>query len=217
MSHDIKAPTNRVRLRRAHQRGSYDDQSIHQIVDATSQCSVGYVKDGHPYVTSTVHWREGNHLYWHGSSASGMLRASTDADVCVNISILDGFVMARSGFHHSINYRSVMIFGKAHKVVDPDEKTDRLKSFVEGLFPGRWDTLRPPTIQEMKATTILGMSLDEASAKVRTGQPIDDEGDYDLPIWSGVIPVETIVGEPVSDPKNLPGVRVPGHISGFSF
>ena len=210
------APTDRVRLRRLYERGSHDSQSLYDIIDATSQCSVGYVIDGQPYVTSTLHWREGNHIYWHGSSASRMLRKATDADVCVNISILDGFVMARSGFHHSTNYRSAMIFGKARKVTEREDKLLRLKNFVDGLFPGRWDGLKPPTEQELKATTLLSLPIEEASAKVRTGQPVDDEEDYSLPIWAGVIPVAPVVGKPIADPRNLPEVEMPDHITQFT-
>lgn len=206
--------TERTRLRRLHERGRYDHESIYQVLDAGRQCSVGYVFKGSPYVTPTIHWREGNRIYWHGSSASQMLRAANGADVCLTVAILDGYVMARSGMHHSVNTRSVMLFGRAEKV--PDElKEAKMKNMVDGLFPGRWEMLRPATKQEIKATTILSMEIDEGSAKIRTGPPGDDEEDYALPIWAGVIPVRAVVDAPVDDPRNLPGMTPPDHVAAF--
>ena len=207
--------TDRVRLRRRHDRGGYDATTIHPILDAMPLCSVGYVFEGQPYVTPTLQWREGDRLFWHGSSASRMLRAVEEAEVCVTVAILDGFVLARSGFHHSINYRSAMILGTARKVSDPDEKEARLRTFVDGLMPGRWDMLRPATEQEMKATTVMSMPIDEASSKVRTGPPGDEEADYDLPIWAGVIPVQSGVLPPEPDPRNLAGLAPPDHVLNF--
>ncbi len=206
--------TERTRLRRLHERGHYDHETIYQVLDAGRQCSVGYVFKGAPYVTPTIHWREGTRVYWHGSSASQMLRAAKGADVCLTVAILDGYVMARSGMHHSVNTRSVMLFGRAEKV--PDElKEAKMKTMVDGLFPGRWEMLRPATRQEIKATTILSMEIDEGSAKIRTGPPGDDEEDYALPIWAGVIPVRTVVDAPVDDPRNLPEMTPPEHILAF--
>ena len=206
--------TERSRLRRLHERGHYDHESIYQVLDAGRQCSVGYVFKGAPYVTPTIHWREGNRVYWHGSSASQMLRAANGVEVCLTVAILDGYVMARSGMHHSVNARSVMLFGRAEKVPD-DMKEAKMKIMVEGLFPGRWDILRPATKQEIKATTILSMEIDEGSAKIRTGPPGDDEEDYALPIWAGVIPVRTVVDAPVDDPRNLPDMTPPDHVTAF--
>lgn len=217
MASTSAAPSDRVRLRRLHERGRYDAATLHAILDAMPLCNVGYVFDGQPYVTPTLQWREGTYVYWHGSSASRMLRAAESAEVCLSVSLLDGFVMARSGFHHSTNYRSVMILGTATKVTDPEAKEAHLRVFVEKLFPGRWDSLRPPNAQEMKATTVLSMPLDEASAKIRTGQPVDDEEDYALPIWAGVIPIKFQVLPPEPDPRNLSGVELPDHIAGFRF
>ena len=217
MAKGSAAPSARVRLRRLYGRGRYDAATIYAILDAMPMCSVGYVFDGHPYVTATLQWREDERVYWHGSSASQMLRAVDQAKVCVNVSILDGFVMARSGFHHSTNYRSVMLFGTATKVADPDEKEARLKAFVEMQFPGRWGILRPPSAQELKATTVMSLPIREASAKIRTGPPIDDEEDYALPIWAGVIPVKVEVLPPEPDPRNLEGVAAPDHVRAFRF
>ena len=207
--------TDRVRLRRRHDRGGYDAATIYPILDAMPLCSVGYVFEGQPYVTPTLQWREGGHVYWHGSSASRMLRAVDTAEVCVTAAILDGFVMARSGFHHSINYRSVMMLGTARRVSDPGEKEARLKAFVDGSFPGRWDMLRPASGQELTATTVMTMPIDEASSKIRTGPPGDDEEDYALPIWAGVVPVRMEVGNPVPDPRNMEGLEPPDHILNF--
>lgn len=206
------APSQRVRVKRLHERGHYDAETIHGILDAMPICSVGYVFNGAPYVTPTLQWREGDHMYWHGSSASRMIEAVDEADVCVTVTLIDGFVMARSAFHHSANYRSVMALGRAHKVKDRDEKEARLKVFVDSLFPGRWDMLRPMNAQELKATTVLSLPLNEASAKIRTGPPKDDEEDYALPIWAGVVPVRMQIGAPINDPLNLAGVLPPEHV-----
>ncbi|MEM7426477.1 MAG: pyridoxamine 5'-phosphate oxidase family protein [Pseudomonadota bacterium] len=215
MSRRSDAPSDRVRLRRSHERGIYEKQQIHDLLDQLPLAHVGYLVDGAPFVTPTFQWREGNRVYWHGSSASRMLRKGEAHDVCVTCSALDGYVMARSGFHHSVNYRSIMLLGKAEKVADAAAKEAHLKTFIEGLFPGRWDMLREMTSQELKATTILSMEIDEASAKVRSGGPVDDEEDYALPIWAGVIPVVQQVGTVEDDPRNLSGVEAPEHVRAF--
>lgn len=206
--------TPRTRLRRSHERGHFDRATIDSILDVQPMCSVGYVIDGLPYVTPTFQWREGNHVYWHGSSASRAIRASKGAEVCLTVSTLDGFVMARSGMHHSANTRSVMLFGTAFVVPDEDKEA-RLSAFIDGLWPGRAAQLRPNTVQELKATTVLGMEITEGSAKIRTGMPVDDDEDYALPIWAGVIPLETRVGPLQPDPQNLPGVEPPAHLTDY--
>ena len=212
----ILEKTERTRLRRTHERGAFDRETIDSILVAEPMCTVGYVIDGKPYVTPTLQWREGDHVYWHGSSASRALRKSAGTDVSLTVTLLDGFVMARSGFHHSVNFRSVMLFGQA-EVVPEEEKEARLTTFIEGLYPGRSAILRPNEPQEIKATTILRMPITEGSAKVRQGQPVDDEEDYALPIWAGVIPVVRSVGALEPDPRNLEGVEPPEHVSGFVF
>jgi nitroimidazol reductase NimA-like FMN-containing flavoprotein (pyridoxamine 5'-phosphate oxidase superfamily) len=213
----MDAPSERTRVKRMNKRAKYDAETVHGILDAMPICNVGYVFDGAPYVTPTLQWREGDHVYWHGSSASRMLEACTEAQVCLTVSIIDGFVMARSAYNHSCNYRSLMVLGTAHKVTEPAAKEASLKAFTEGLWPGRWDMLRHMTAQELKATTVLRMSLDEASAKVRDGAPGDDEADYALPIWAGVIPVRTEVLAPENDPRLMPGLMPPKHITDFKF
>ncbi len=211
----MDAPTERTRVKRLNKRAKYDAETVHGILDAMPICNVGYVFNGSPYVTPTLQWREDDRVYWHGSSASRMLETCEGADVCLTVSIIDGFVMARSAFNHSCNYRSLMIFGRAEKIADPVEKQLRLRNFTEGLWPGRWDSLRKMTAQELKATTVLSLKLEEASAKVRSGPPGDDEEDYALPIWAGVIPVKMQVLPPVDDPRLLPGLTPPAHITDF--
>jgi len=205
--------TDRTRLRRAHERGHFDRETIYGILDAMPLAHVGFQMNGAPAVIPTFQWREGDWVYWHGSSASRGLKASRDTEVCLTVTCLDCFVLARSALHHSANFRSVMIFGKAQQVTDEATKSAKLRQFVETLFPGRSDILRPNTDQEEKATMILGMPIEEASAKVRTGGPIDDEEDYALPIWAGEVPVTMSVGAPVDDPRNLPGVTPPPHVT----
>jgi uncharacterized protein len=205
-------PTKRTQVKRMPKRGQYDRETVYKILDAGVICHVGYVIDGAPYVTPTAYWRHGDRVYWHGSSASRMLRNIDGAQVCLTVTMLDGFVLARSAFHHSVNYRSVMCFGTAQKVDDPDQKMQAMIDFVERLYPGRWNELRPVTAQEIKATTILGMDLNECVAKVRVGPPVDDEEDYALPIWAGVVPVAPTMGPVIDDTRNLPGVKRPGYL-----
>jgi nitroimidazol reductase NimA-like FMN-containing flavoprotein (pyridoxamine 5'-phosphate oxidase superfamily) len=207
------AATPRTRIRRLPKRAAYDHEAVHAVLDAGVLCHVGYVIDGQPYVTPTLYWRRGQQLYWHGSSASRMLRhLKSGVRACVTVSHLDRFVLARSGFHHSVNYRAVMALGDARLVPDED-KLEVLEDFVEHLLPGRWPELRPVTGQEIKATTVLWMELEEVSAKIRTGMPIDDEEDYGLPVWAGVVPVTTVIGAPEADPRLADGSKAPAYLS----
>ncbi len=212
-------PTQRCRVERIPERGRYDFETITSILDAGFLCYVGYVIDGQPYVTPTAYWRKGEHVYWHGSSASRMLRTlETGVDVCLTVAHVDGFVLARSAFHHSINYRSVMLFGKAHKLEDKSAKTEALEHFVERMFPGRWKELRPVNRQELKATTVLRMPIAEGSAKIRTGPPKDDEEDYAWPVWAGVLPVHAVLGAPIPDarlPETIQGPEYLTHLTHF--
>ncbi len=206
--------TKKTTLGRNPARADYDRDVVNGIIDATPLCHVSYIIDGRPYVTPTLQWREGDTIFWHGSSASRFLRQIVGKDVCMAITHFDGFVLARSAFHHSINYRSVMLFGQANKIED-DEKNELLHNFVENLIPGRWENLRQMTDQEAKATTVFSMPIDEGSAKVRSGPPVDDDEDYSLPIWAGVLPLSQVLHDPVPDPKNLDGLEVPAHIRDF--
>lgn len=207
--------TDKSRIVRVPDRASYDRKLAYQIIDATPICHVSYVIGTEPYITPTLQWREGNDVYWHGSSASRFLRNADGARVALNVMLFDRVVLARSAFHHSANYRSVTIFGEARKVED-EEKAKRLQGFVDGLIAGRWETLRPMTQREVKATIVLSMPIDEASVKIRTGGPVGDDEDYELPIWAGVVPVRQMLGDPVPDDKNLPSIDVPSHVKMFT-
>jgi len=210
-------PTNRSRVKRLHERGHYDRETVHAILDAGMLAHIAYVIEGQPYVTPTAYWRDGDTLYWHGSSASRMLRTqSAGIPVCVTVTHLDGLVLARSGFHHSINYRSVMAFGKARKVEDIAEKEKELNRFIDRIYPGRNATMRGIDPQELKATTLLAMEIEEASAKIRTGPPKDDEPDYALDCWAGVIPITQVIGAAVPDPLLKAGVEWPEHLRLFN-
>jgi hypothetical protein len=211
MSEDLHI-TERTRLRRARERGHFDRETIYGILDAMPMCHVGYLIDDYPVVMPTFQWREGDHVYWHASNGGRGIKAAEGSQVCVTVSLLDGFVLARSGLHHSANFRSVMLFGRPETVADPAQKVAKLNNFIDHLFPGRSDTLRPMTDDEEKQTAVLSLPIDEASAKLRTGGPIDDEEDYALPIWAGVVPVKMQVLPPEPDPRNLDGVAVPDHV-----
>ena len=205
-------PSDRMKVRRLPDRGRYDRPTIDAILDSALIGHVGYVIDGQPFVTPTSVWRQGDRVYWHGSSASRMLRATKDdVPVCVTVTLLDALVLARSGFDHSIDYRSVMIVGNARAVDDPDEQLESLRIFMERLYPGRWDELRPATRQELKATTVVWTTISEASAKLRTDGPHDEPGDETWPAWAGLIPVQTTLGSPEPDesvPSGMPSPRV---------
>ena len=216
MISDTLLPTQNTRLKRTHERGSFDRETIYQILDASPLCHVGYLLNGRPAVTPTLHWRAGDRIYWHGSSASRALRRARDAQVCLTATLMDGYVMARSAYHHSINFRSVMIYGVAEQVTDKDEKEASLYAMVEAMIPGRWPHLRPINAQEFKATTVLSMPVEEASAKIRTGGPVDDEEDYALPIWAGTVPILREYGTPVQDPNSPMDITTPDHITDFA-
>jgi hypothetical protein len=201
------APTERTQVRRLPKRGVYDKAQVHAILDEGRICHVGFVVDGQPFVIPTGYARSGDQIYIHGSAASRMMRASAaGVDVCATVTLVDGFVLARSAFHHSINYRSVVVLGKARLVTDPDEKREALRCFTNHVVAGRWDEVRQPAPAEMKATSVLALPLEEVSAKVRTGGPVDDEEDYSLPVWAGVVPVRAALGEPVPDGRLLSGI-----------
>jgi nitroimidazol reductase NimA-like FMN-containing flavoprotein (pyridoxamine 5'-phosphate oxidase superfamily) len=201
--------SERTRVRREPDRGRYDRKMIDAILDEGLVCHLGFVHEGQPFVIPTLYARVGDELYVHGSSASRTLRAlGGGIDACLTVTLLDGIVLARSVFNHSVNYRSVVVLGRAEPVAD-DEKAAALEAFTERLLQGRWADVRPPTALELKATSILRMPLAEASAKVRTGPPKDDEEDYEWPVWAGVLPLSYSWGEPVADPRLGPGFTPP--------
>lgn len=204
--------TDRTTLKRLPARGFYDHELVFKILDEGFICHIGFNVDGRPVVIPTGYARVGEKLYVHGSQASRMLRTlKTGVDACVTVTLVDGLVLARSAFHHSINYRSVVIFGQAKLVDDAQEKVAALVAFSEHVIRGRWDDVREPTEQELKATTVLSLELAEVSAKVRTGPPLDDEEDYELPIWAGVVPLRVVAGEPIPDPRLPNNIPAPGY------
>lgn len=211
--HNIRK-TQKTRVIRNPSRGIYDRETAYEIIDSTPMCHIAYTIDSEPYITPTFQWREGDWIYWHGSSASRFLRAAKSTQVAINIFQFDGIVLARSGLHHSANYRSVTLFGTA-ELIPENEKDQALKNFVDNLIPGRWETLRPMNSQEVKATMILRMPIDEGSVKIREGGPIDDDDDYGLPIWAGVIPIETVLREPIPDSVLNPDIVLPDHVQHF--
>ena len=208
------ARTDRTRVRRVPARGVYDRETIDAILDESLISHVGFVHEGEPVVIPTLHARLGDRLYLHGSAASRMLRTlERGVPVCVTSTLVDGLVLARSAFHHSVNYRSVVVFGPATLVEPEEERLRALELFTEKLVPGRWPEVRPPTPQELKGTKVLSLPLDEASAKVRSGPPIDDDEDYELPVWAGVLPMRTVVDQPRPDARLDPGVELPAHVA----
>lgn len=198
--------TARTTLNRLPQRGSYDRELINQILDEGFICHVGFIVDGQPFVIPTGYARVDSKLFIHGSQASRMLRSlGQGIEVCVTVTLIDGLVLARSAFHHSMNYRSVVVFGRATVVDEREEKSAALFALSEHMIPGRWADVREPNERELQLTTVLSLPLAEASAKVRTGPPLDDEEDYDLSVWAGVIPLRLVADEPVDDPRVHPG------------
>ncbi len=204
---DSFTPTPRTTVRRLAKRGVYDRAAIHAILDEAFVCHAAVVIDGVPVVLPTGYGRDGDVLYLHGSSANRLLRAMAEgAEVCLTVTLVDGLVMARSAFHHSMNYRSVVVFGKARSITDAEEKRKALRCVSEQIAPGRWDEVRPPTDAELKQTAVVALPLEEVSAKVRSGPPIDDEEDYSWPVWAGVLPLKLRAGEPVNDARCAPDV-----------
>jgi uncharacterized protein len=193
-------PTPRTKVKRHPERGEYDRETIDAILDEALICHVGFVVDGQPYVIPTIHARDGDTLYLHGSPASRMLRNLAEGvDLCVTVTLLDGLVLARSVYNHSMNYRSVVVLGRAHEVTDADQKLRGMQRVVEHILPGRWDDARQPTAKEIKSTTILAVSLEEASAKIRSGPPKDFDEDLTLDVWAGLIPLSLERSQPVAD------------------
>jgi len=210
-------PTERTTLKRLPKRAEYDHAAVYQILDEAFICHVGFVADGKPIVIPTSYARIGDDLYIHGSAASRMLRSLEQGiDVCVTVTLIDGLVLARSAFHHSINYRSVVIFGNATVVNDPDEKIKALHAFTDHIVPGRWEDVRLPNESEMRATMVLKLPLVEVSAKVRTGPPIDDDEDYELPVWAGVVPLKLTAGAPITDDRLPAGIEPPEYARGYA-
>jgi len=205
--------TKRTELHRIPNRGSRDWETINQILDAGFLAHVGFCVDGQPFVIPTLYGRDGEKLYLHGSAVSRMLRElETGVPTCVTVTLVDGLVLARSAFHHSMNYGSVVAFGSARKIADPGQKVESLRIISEHIIPGRWADVRKPSEKELKATTVLEFSISEASSKVRSGPPLDDENDYDLPVWAGVLPLAITSRPPVPDDRLIKGVTLPDYV-----
>jgi nitroimidazol reductase NimA-like FMN-containing flavoprotein (pyridoxamine 5'-phosphate oxidase superfamily) len=206
--------SKRNRVVRRPARGKYDKATVYDILDSALVCHIAYVIDGQPYCTPTSFWREGDHLYWHGSSASRMLRSqAAGLPVCLTVTHTDAIVLARCGFNHSINYRSVMAYGTARVIEDAAEKAAAMDSFIDRFFPGRSKLIRPPTEKEVKATTFVGMAIEQASGKIRTEPVHDDEEDYAVPAWTALLPIRTVLGEPEECPRQMEGVTKPAEMS----
>ncbi|TDD24373.1 pyridoxamine 5'-phosphate oxidase family protein [Nonomuraea diastatica] len=204
--------TSRTTLGREKQRGSTDRNDLYEVLDTGLVCHLGVVVDGHPMVVPTGYGRIGETLYLHGSTGARSLRAGDGGEVCVTVTHLDGIVLARSIFHHSVNYRSAIIYGRPRLVTDPDERMEGLRALSEQLAPGQWDYARLPSRKELAATAVLALSLEEASVKIRRGGPKDDAEDYELPLWAGVLPLVTSWGEPEPDPVLPEGIATPVHV-----
>jgi nitroimidazol reductase NimA-like FMN-containing flavoprotein (pyridoxamine 5'-phosphate oxidase superfamily) len=206
----------RNRVKRRHDRGFYDHETVHRLLDAAALCHVAYVVDGQPYCTPTLFWREGTRLYWHGSSASRMLRNLSEGQpACLTVTHFDSLVLARCGFNHSADYRSVMAFGQARLVTDPEEKRRALVMMVDRFFPHRTAGLRQSTEQEIKATAVIVMEIESASAKIRAKGVADDEEDYELPIYAERLPIHTVIGAPEPCPRLRPGVARPADLAAY--
>jgi nitroimidazol reductase NimA-like FMN-containing flavoprotein (pyridoxamine 5'-phosphate oxidase superfamily) len=204
--------TARTTLRRSKDRARTDRADLYAVLDAGLICHLGVLAGGSPMVIPTGYGRIGDTLYLHGSAGATSLRAALGTPVCVTVTHLDGVVLARSAFHHSVNYRSAMVYGLARMVDDPEERLAGLRAITEQLAPGQWDAVRLPDRKEMAATAVVALSLEEASVKVRQGPPKDDEEDYDLPVWAGVLPLTVSWGAPEPDPRLAPGIPVPPHV-----
>ena len=214
---DSFEPTDRTRLKRLPQRASYDREVVYRILDEGFICHVGFAVEGQPFVIPTAYGRVGDKLYIHGSAASRTLRGlGGGIPVCVTVTLVDGLVLARSAFHHSINYRSVVILGAATMVEAAEEKMTALRAFTDHVIPGRWDDVREPNDQELKGTSVLALPLVEVSAKVRTGPPKDDEEDMSIPVWAGELPLRTTAGSPIDDPQLSAGFRPPDYVMQYS-
>jgi nitroimidazol reductase NimA-like FMN-containing flavoprotein (pyridoxamine 5'-phosphate oxidase superfamily) len=209
-------PSGRATVKRLPKRAAYDRATIHAILDEGMVCHVGFVQDGQPFVIPTIYVRVGETIYVHGSPASRMLQAlKTGIPVCVTVTLVDGLVLARSAFHHSMNYRSAVLFGTAAAVDEPARKEAALRALSEHLIPGRWDDIRLPTPDELRRTLVVSIAIEDASAKVRTGPPVDDEEDYELPMWAGVLPLRLTPAKPASDPRLRPGTEPPPHVRDY--
>jgi len=207
-------PSKKIKVNRIPERGLYDSETINKIIDEALYCNISFIQDGHPFIIPTNHARMNDHLVFHGAKASRLLKQiSGGEEIAVSVTILDGLVLARSVFHHSMNYRSVVIFGKGKLIKNKIEKLNALEAITNHIIPGRWNDARKPNEKELNATSVVSLKIDEASAKIRSGPPKDEEEDYDLPVWAGVIPFSKKFEQPKEDPKLKPGILLPDYIA----
>lgn len=219
MSSERRRSTEKSRstVRRLPKRASYAREDIDAIIDEALVCHVGLADNSEPVVIPTIHARDGDRLLLHGLKGGRLLKhIEAGNEVCVAITLLDGVVLARSAFHHSLNYRSVVLFGKGEVITDDAQKIEALRRITEHIVPGRWQDTRPPSPKELKVTTVVAIGIEEASAKVRTGGPIDDEADHALPFWAGVVPLRLVAGEPEDDDRLAPGATAPGYAASYA-
>jgi nitroimidazol reductase NimA-like FMN-containing flavoprotein (pyridoxamine 5'-phosphate oxidase superfamily) len=214
---EIYPPTEKTQVKRRSQRGCYDRATVHAILDEGFLCHVGFVAGGHPVVIPTAYGRDGDRLFLHGAPLNRSLRSMAEGlDVCVTVTLVDALVLARSAFHHSINYRSVVIFGRATEVTDLEDKRHALRVFTDHVVRGRWDAVREPDEREIDGTLVVELPLEEVSAKIRTGPPIDDEADMTLPVWAGLLPLAMVPQAPVPDPQLAAGIALPDHVQEYT-
>lgn len=214
---EVIKTTKKTKIKRLPKRGNFDRKVIYKILDEGFVCHVGFSIDNQPFVLPTAYARVDDQLLIHGSAASRMMKSmALEINVCVAVTLVDGLVLARSAFHHSMNYRSVVVFGKAEVIRDEGEKARALQAFTQHIIPHRWSEVCPPNKKELKGTMILSLALDEASAKIRSGDPVDDEEDYAMDVWAGVIPLEVSTKEPIADARLRDGVKIPPHISNYN-
>ena len=207
--------SNRNRVKRISNKSDYSKETVHAIIDEALFCHLGIIHDGKPVVIPTIHARMGDHIVFHGSNASRLLKISNNNEICVTITLLDGLVMARSLFNSSMNYRSAVIFGKGEIIKDHNERMAAFKSITDHIAPGRWDDARQPNNSELKQTSVVRMPIDEASTKISVGPPDDEDEDYALDYWAGVIPINQTYGEPESDPILQEGITIPGYLKNY--
>jgi uncharacterized protein len=209
----IFPPTNKTTLKRLPRRASYQRRTIYQILDEGFVCHVGFIDSTYPVVIPMAYGRHGNNLYIHGSAASRMLRTATKAQICLAVTLLDGLVLARSAFHHSVNYRPVVIFGVAAVIKRFEQKLSALRAISDHIMPDQWKDVREPNNSELRQTLVLRLRLEQASAKIRTGPPIDEEQDYSLPVWAGEVPLSLLIGAPIADPRLRPDIAIPSYLT----
>jgi nitroimidazol reductase NimA-like FMN-containing flavoprotein (pyridoxamine 5'-phosphate oxidase superfamily) len=208
--------TNRTKIERLPKRAAYDIRTVYKILDDTFVCQIGFKINGQVYIIPTNFGRKDNKIFIHGSNKSRMLKSfESGEDICFSVSLIDGIVLARSAFHHSVNYRSVILFAKPEKIISVEEKTEGLKTILDHIMPGRWEDVRKPNKKELEATSVFSFKIDEASAKIRTGPAMDDKVDLNLNVWAGVLPLKTVPGEPVTNGDLMDGILIPGYLNDY--